>query len=430
MIVPAKVSIVHPEKPKSKPIGPAKCALNFDTKQKRGKLLVMKIRCATNQRLECINEITEGNCSLINPKDPSKLTFSFLRPLQHVLLSTLTAINKENILFVVDHFLHSKHNSQEDLLKIKRLFCNAHNPTTVAKVLASDGPKKLELRGEAAKADSKQRKSYPKSIENLVIEGEIPLDLRPFALKNLTTLRLKVAMSAETSKDMLYLMNLSRLTKLEELDLSDNGLTDLPDKVYRSFPKSLRVLNLSKNSLKTLPESLDHLTEIIKLDVSHNEIKKIGETFYKWTKLRDLRLDHNQISFIPKTLVERKRFEVITVYENNIMPRGSGIVKIPMDDVYQLQVFSIIKLMNMGLKPEQIFPPAWNVKFFAHTCFSCHKYIFEGLYLENYIDIATISQSVITGGGYHGHHLWAYGYCCNSCYRGPAENQKSDRYLF
>lgn len=49
---------------------------------------------------------------------------------------------------------------------------------------------------------------------------------------------------------------ISKLKKLEELDVSSNSLESLPDSI--GFLLNLRILNVTANNLTTLPESIAH----------------------------------------------------------------------------------------------------------------------------------------------------------------------------
>ncbi|KAM3876631.1 leucine-rich repeat serine/threonine-protein kinase 1 [Diretmus argenteus] len=111
------------------------------------------------------------------------------------------------------------------------------------------------------------------------------------------------------------------LRKLEELDVSDNCLTNLPTTIMHSF-KSLSFLNVCRNRLTTFPdpwacplkqckassnviESLPNTISIFwrnqlqEVDFSDNELKELPSYIFELETLVSLRLCGNQIAALP-----------------------------------------------------------------------------------------------------------------------------------
>ena len=59
--------------------------------------------------------------------------------------------------------------------------------------------------------------------------------------------------------------------QLEELDLSNGGLTEIPDEVLELT--QLTFLNLSHNQLTSLPESIGNLSNLTTLDLRANPLE-------------------------------------------------------------------------------------------------------------------------------------------------------------
>ncbi|CAB3981447.1 leucine-rich repeats and immunoglobulin-like domains 1 [Paramuricea clavata] len=89
-------------------------------------------------------------------------------------------------------------------------------------------------------------------------------------------------------------------SNLIELNLNDNEIKDVAS--LGEFPKSLRILHLKGNKLKSLGGNWMQFT---KLDFSQNRIEAIGnETFMGVRNLTELILSNNQIRSIPPTALK------------------------------------------------------------------------------------------------------------------------------
>ncbi|KPI90467.1 putative dual specificity protein phosphatase [Leptomonas seymouri] len=92
------------------------------------------------------------------------------------------------------------------------------------------------------------------------------------------------------------------LLQVVVLDLSQNSLTSLPHEL--SFLIHLRKFVVSYNKLKELPESLGNLSELESLDASHNFIEDLPQTFIYLDSLTSAALDYNNFAQIPESLME------------------------------------------------------------------------------------------------------------------------------
>jgi Leucine-rich repeat (LRR) protein len=92
-------------------------------------------------------------------------------------------------------------------------------------------------------------------------------------------------------------LDLTALSNLQLLDLSENQLESIPD---LSDLTHLQLINLNKNQLKGfIPDFLSTLTDLQYLDLSDNQLSGFipdAEILGLLTKLSDLYLDHNQLS--------------------------------------------------------------------------------------------------------------------------------------
>ncbi|CAD5220860.1 unnamed protein product [Bursaphelenchus okinawaensis] len=387
MIIYARVTLIQTDKPNLKPIGPAMCSVELCTRSNREKL-ILKIGCQKNKRLDCVNLISQQSCKLLIPREEDKITFVLSRTSQNLLLAGLQPGVRKNIILVVNHFRNGQNSPPEQLSVINKILCGtAHSQSVdLAKELVM-GKKKLELTGKDAEEDFRSRTAYPASLESLMIQFPISLDNRPFKCLNLKKLRLKMKIDVNNHKDMKNLKGLRMLKLLEELDLSDNGLMDLPDEVYESFPGNLKELNLSQNNLTVLPESLMHLPRLIHLDAARNQIHTVHTSIHKLISLRIFFISYNQLTFLPLSLFQRRKFEILSYFENNFEQNPTQSRHVNMDiGVYQLQVMCIVKLLNMGMKLSQMFPSNFKNNLYMNQCYQCHKYMYREHYVEEYLD--------------------------------------------
>ncbi|CAI9269197.1 unnamed protein product [Lactuca saligna] len=143
-----------------------------------------------------------------------------------------------------------------------------------------------------------------------------------------------ISFSPFSSLDMLTLLNLSENKHLfinstsifqlpfglEQILLSNSGVTgSIPDKFLVNF-KNLAVINLSQNSLTgVLPETLVSNPDMVQvLDLSSNSIfGTIPVSFSNYTNLKNLNLSYNVITGnIPKSLSKLKNLQVLDFSHN------------------------------------------------------------------------------------------------------------------
>ena len=115
-----------------------------------------------------------------------------------------------------------------------------------------------------------------------------------------------------------------RLSELENavkdsvysLDLRREKLYAIPAIVFE-LP-NLRQLNLSKNKLELLGDSITLLKKLNRLDLSHNKFKAIPYAIFRLENLTHLSLGMNQIERIPDEIAYLTQLESLDLFDNAI----------------------------------------------------------------------------------------------------------------
>ncbi|XP_050977056.1 toll-like receptor 8b [Labeo rohita] len=87
------------------------------------------------------------------------------------------------------------------------------------------------------------------------------------------------------------------LTNLTQLDISLNKLSEIPDDIFSYFPRTLKYLSLSRNTLANFEwDQLKYLPQLETLDLSKNRLSKVARKLSQHTtSLKVLDLSHNLI---------------------------------------------------------------------------------------------------------------------------------------
>jgi len=111
-----------------------------------------------------------------------------------------------------------------------------------------------------------------------------------------------------------------------ELDLSCEGIVDIPVREMSSFPRATNV-DLSNNHIRILPvDFASSLTHITQLDISKNLLQKLPENFGLLTNLRHLDLYSNQIERLPLSMSKLRKLRWLDLKDNPLVPSLKKIV--------------------------------------------------------------------------------------------------------
>jgi GTPase SAR1 family protein len=117
---------------------------------------------------------------------------------------------------------------------------------------------------------------------------------------------------------------IGQLNQLRELKLSFNKMKTLPTFIDRLT--ALQLLDLSGNGLSVLPEAIGQLTQLRELKLSHNELRALPAFLCQITALRSLdlnnafRVDNQFIADLPHTLAKLEHLKELDLDDNPLNP--------------------------------------------------------------------------------------------------------------
>jgi hypothetical protein len=111
--------------------------------------------------------------------------------------------------------------------------------------------------------------------------------------------------------------------KKSDLDLSNLGLSSLPEVIYQL--RNLTSLNLACNKLSNIrTEDFLKFEKLERLDLSKNQLDKLPEDFGKLSNLRHLDLDGNQLEMLPEDFCKLSNLKTLYL-------EGNRLSKLPKD---------------------------------------------------------------------------------------------------
>ena len=110
------------------------------------------------------------------------------------------------------------------------------------------------------------------------------------------------------------------ISRLNELDLSENKLKTLPEELY--LLKNLRMLNLGQNRLKALPEQMGKLQALERLYLNGNDLSELPKAIGKLKNLKVLNLSSNSsLQELPNELLKLSRFCEVNIEGTHLLRR-------------------------------------------------------------------------------------------------------------
>ena len=118
----------------------------------------------------------------------------------------------------------------------------------------------------------------------------------------------------------------AREQKLEELDLSNGGLTRIPDEVCELT--HLKDLKLNGNKIQELPDSIGNLSNLRKLYLHNNQLINLPDSFSRLSSLTELYLHNNQLTNLPDSFSHLSRLTTLYLSYNQLASLPRSIIEL------------------------------------------------------------------------------------------------------
>ncbi|CAH1251192.1 LRRIQ4 [Branchiostoma lanceolatum] len=113
---------------------------------------------------------------------------------------------------------------------------------------------------------------------------------------------------------------------LLKLDLSNQGLTSIPEEVFDIT--DLEVLDVSNNKLTCIPEAIGRLQKLARLDADCNLLTSLPQAISTLQQLTHLYIYDNQLTEVPPGVCSLPNLEVLSVRNNKLSTLPPGVEKL------------------------------------------------------------------------------------------------------
>ena len=175
---------------------------------------------------------------------------------------------------------------------------------------------------------------------------------------------------------LVHLDDLDEYTSIEQallnpdsvfrLNLRGQRLKHVPKEVFTLFPFLLD-LDLSRNRLKELPDSLWMLARVKRLNLSKNQIETLPPSLGRMEHLEELVISQNELTSLPGSIGRLERLRMIDAWSNNLDELPESMAYMPALEVIDMRV-----IMMHYDKQERINELLPNVKVYMSEGCNCN----------------------------------------------------------
>lgn len=300
--------------------------------------------------------------------DQGMCTIRLIAPAKDIVISKADPVQLKAMLNLMKCALMAKNDEELDAINLTSA---ALNPASLSQV--TKPKEKLII---CDKRDYPITKNFPASLSILRV-NDINLkkfDSRMLKLSQLTILDLSGNSIASLPSSF------QGLPMLKELHLSRNKIAFLPASFFvcRSLTRSLCLLDLSKNQLKVLPSHVSNFKHLVTLNLSDNQIRKLPMTLDKLVHLRRLDLLGNKDLKVMPGCLPRMTLDHLTVSTDSMTSEdGAVLLSDSSRQVPSLLDLCLVKCYGLRTKvDESILPPSvidyWDSIQRCHCGKLCH----------------------------------------------------------
>jgi Leucine-rich repeat (LRR) protein len=198
----------------------------------------------------------------------------------------------------------------------------------------------------------------PENVRSLYVDADdLKNGLTVFDLQKFHNLNKLTLSDFDSNTDFNQLFRvLTGLSQIDTLELSNSGLSVLPDEIggikslvslkitycHRlvsisneiKYLKYLTHLNLTNNSISTLPNVFDSLKKLKILDLNSNKLNGLPESIRTLTALEELNLFHNQIVSLPESIGELDHLKSISLSDNPLIDLPANFNQLLLEELY------------------------------------------------------------------------------------------------
>jgi internalin A len=120
--------------------------------------------------------------------------------------------------------------------------------------------------------------------------------------------------------------SIAQLQNLTVLDLSYNRLTKIPDSITQL--RNLTEFNLGGNKLTTLPDSIAQMQNLIGLDLGGNKLTEMPASIVQLSKLTELYLNRNQLTEVPDSITRLQNLTMLDLCHNKLAKLPDSITRL------------------------------------------------------------------------------------------------------